>query len=379
MRIGIVSTFPPYRGGIAQFNAAMKSALEEAGHDVQAITWSRQYPSFLFPGKSQWEPGRGPNDLTCPALLDSLAPWSWRQTGRALATAGPTELLILPFWHSALAPALAGVAAEARKQGVSQVLGLMHNASSHDGNRRDRWLAAKFMRSCDQLVTLSASVGESLKPWASTSLFHPLYTHLDLGPSREIARERLGLDPDAHVHLFFGLIRPYKGLHVLLKALATLPPQHVLVVAGECYGSWAPYAQQIQKLGLASRVVLHLDFVQDEEVPLFLSACDDIVLPYTAASQSGVTALALHHEVKVIASDVGDLGDTILPELTGRLVPPSDPKELAKAMAQKWPEDKSATGHAFAEVKKRLSWSAWADQLMQQVASQEEATSPAVE
>lgn len=379
MRIGIVSTFPPYRGGIAQFNAAMKSALEEAGHDVQAITWSRQYPSFLFPGKSQWEPGRGPNDLTCPALLDSLAPWSWRQTGRALATAGPTELLILPFWHSALAPALAGVAAEARKQGVSQVLGLMHNASSHDGNRRDRWLAAKFMRSCDQLVTLSASVGESLKPWASTSLFHPLYTHLDLGPSREIARERLGLDPNAHVHLFFGLIRPYKGLHVLLKALATLPPQHVLVVAGECYGSWAPYAQQIQKLGLASRVVLHLDFVQDEEVPLFLSACDDIVLPYTAASQSGVTALALHHEVKVIASDVGDLGDTILPELTGRLVPPSDPKELAKAMAQKWPEDKSATGHAFAEVKKRLSWSAWADQLMQQVASQEEATSPAVE
>lgn len=379
MRIGIVSTFPPYRGGIAQFNAAMKSALEEAGHDVQAITWSRQYPSFLFPGKSQWEPGRGPNDLTCPALLDSLAPWSWRQTGRALATAGPTELLILPFWHSALAPALAGVAAEARKQGVSQVLGLMHNASSHDGNRRDRWLAAKFMRSCDQLVTLSASVGESLKPWASTSLFHPLYTHLDLGPSREIARERLGLDPNAHVHLFFGLIRPYKGLHVLLKALATLPPQHVLVVAGECYGSWAPYAQQIQNLGLASRVVLHLDFVQDEEVPLFLSACDDIVLPYTAASQSGVTALALHHEVKVIASDVGDLGDTILPELTGRLVPPSDPKELAKAMAQKWPEDKSATGHAFAEVKKRLSWSAWADQLMQQVASQEEATSPAVE
>ena len=181
------------------------------------------------------------------------------------------------------------------------------------------------------------------------------------------------------MHLFFGLIRPYKGLHVLLKALATLPPQHVLVVAGECYGSWAPYAQQIQKLGLASRVVLHLDFVQDEEVPLFLSACDDIVLPYTAASQSGVTALALHHEVKVIASDVGDLGDTILPELTGRLVPPSDPKELAKAMAQKWPEDKSATGHAFAEVKKRLSWSAWADQLMQQVASQEEATSPAIE
>jgi glycosyltransferase involved in cell wall biosynthesis len=376
MRIGIVSTFPPYRGGIAQFNAAMKSALEEAGHDVQAITWSRQYPSFLFPGKSQWEPGRGPNDLTCPALLDSLAPWSWRQTGRVLATAGPPEVLILPFWHSALAPALAGVAAEARKQGVTQVVGLMHNASSHDGSLKDRWLAGQFMRSCDKLVTLSASVGESLKPWTSTSLFHPLYTHLDLGPSREIARERLGLDPNAHAHLFFGLIRPYKGLHVLLQALATLPPKHILVVAGECYGSWAPYAQQIQKLGLASRVVLHLDFVQDEEVPLFLSACDDIVLPYTAASQSGVTALALHHEVKVIASDVGDLGDTILPEVTGRLVPPSDPKELARAMSQKWPEDESATRDAFAEVKKRLSWSAWADQLMQQVASQEEATSP---
>ena len=379
MRIGIVSTFPPYRGGIAQFNAAMKSALEGAGHDVQAITWSRQYPSLFFPGKSQWEPGKGPSDVACPALLDSLAPWSWRQTGRALANAGPPEVLILPFWHSALAPALAGVAKEARKQGVAQVVGLMHNASSHDGSLKDRWLAGQFMRSCDKLVTLSAAVGKSLKPWPSATLFHPLYTHLDRGPSKQIARERLGLDTNAHVHLFFGLIRPYKGLHVLLEALATLPPKHTLVVAGECYGSWAPYAQQIERLGLASRVRLHLDFVQDEEVPLFLSACDDIVLPYTAASQSGVTALALHHEVKVIASDVGDLGDTILPELTGRLVPPSDPKRLAKAMGQNWTKDESETTQAFAEVKKRLSWSAWADQLMQQVASPEEATSPADE
>jgi glycosyltransferase involved in cell wall biosynthesis len=171
------------------------------------------------------------------------------------------------------------------------------------------------------------------------------------------------------VHLFFGLIRPYKGLRVLLDALAKLPEEHTLVVAGECYGSWAPYQDQINALGLQDRVKIHNEFIDDDDVPLFFSAADFVVLPYVSASQSGVTALALHHSVKVIASDVGDLATTVVPELTGRLVPPSDATALAEAMDAPWTSQPADVQGAFEQVKKRLSWSAWAARLTQLVES----------
>lgn len=365
MRLGLASTFPPFRGGIAQFNAAAVRALKDRGHDVESVTWSRQYPGLLFPGTTQWEPGKGTADVDMPALLDSLYPASWSRTGRHLAER--CDVVVLPFWHAALAPALTGVAKSAKKHGVKHVMALMHNATSHDGKRMDRILVNRFLRQVDGVVTLSGPVSAALREWSPVTLFHPLYDHLPRGPRKEEARRQLGLSKDDVVHLFFGLIRPYKGLSVLLEAMKDLPEHHKLVVAGECYGSWEPYAEVIRKHGLESRVLIHNEFIEDDLVPIYFSAANTAVLPYTQASQSGVTALALHHEVRVVASDVGDLANTVVPELTGRLLPPGDVQALASALDQPWSAQPADVKGAFEQVKKRLSWSAWADQLTQQV------------
>lgn len=367
MRLGIASTFPPYRGGIAQFNAAMARALEAHGHQVECVTWKRQYPSMLFPGTSQWEPGATLEDARMPALLDSIQPLSWKETGRHLAHR--SEVVVLPFWHAALAPALTGVAHEARRHGVQKVYALMHNASSHDGRLWDHMLTKRFLKAVDGAITLSEPVSQTLYKWHPHTLFHPLYDQHSVAIRRDEARRKLELDRRAHVHLFFGLIRPYKGLSVLLKALTMLPENHVVVVAGECYGSWEPYAREISKLGLESRVRVHNQFIDDRDIPVFFAASDNLVLPYLQASQSGVTALALHHEKRVIASDVGDLSQTIVPELTGRLVPAGNADALSTAMSKPWMAQPKDVQDAFGQIKKRLSWSAWADQLTQQVES----------
>ena len=192
MRIGIASTFPPYRGGIAQFNDAMARALEQAGHEVHCATWSRQYPALLFPGKTQFEPGKSIADASMPATLDSIFPSSWKRVGREFGHHHHVDLLLLPFWHAALAPALTSVATQAKRQGVRQIVAVMHNANSHDGKAWESALTKRFLQACDRVVTLSGSVSAKLRPWKPTTLFHPLYEHFPKGPTHKEARRQLG-------------------------------------------------------------------------------------------------------------------------------------------------------------------------------------------
>ena len=370
MRIGIVSTFPPYRGGIAQFNDAMARALTQAGHEVHCATWSRQYPAFLFPGKTQFEPGKTIADARMRATLDSISPSTWKRVGRNFGNQHNVDMLLLPFWHAALAPALTSVAKHAKQHGVREVVAIMHNANSHDGKAWEAALTKRFLGACDRVVTLSSSVSAELQSWSPATLFHPLYEHFPAGPSPREARRQLGLSKGDVAHLFFGLIRPYKGLGVLIDALSQLPPHHKLLVAGECYENWSVYQAQIDEQGLQDRVQLHLEFIPDNLVPVFMQACDNVVLPYLDASQSGVTALALHHEKRVVASDVGDLGTGIVPNLTGRLVPPGQPAALAEALSAPWHAQPADQAMAFNTLKKKFSWSAWATQLTQLVQSE---------
>lgn len=369
MRLAIVSTFPPYRGGIATFNAAMARSLEEAGHEITCVTWSRQYPSRMFPGSSQFEPGNNLSDATMPATLDVLSPSSWRHVGRQMAD---MDVVVLPFWHAIHAPALAAVARHAKRAGARSVWALMHNANSHDGKSIHAWLTGRFLNRVDRIITLSRGVSEALAPRPTTTLFHPLMGGWGRGPGKSASRQRLSLPEHAKVHLFFGLIRPYKGLDILLQAMAELGPEHHVVIAGECYGSFAPYQTLIDNLKLEGRVHVFDHFIQGKDVPTYLDAADDMVLPYRTASQSGVTALALQHRIKVIASDVGDLGQTIIPELTGRLVPPLQPRALAEAMAEPWTAQEADVKAAFGQIEKRLSWSAWASLLLPQEARADE-------
>ena len=365
MRIAIPSTFAPFRGGISQFNEALKSALEAEGHEVVVLNWKRQYPTQLFPGKQQVD-----EELAAPyeAVMDSIDPRTWRKAGRALA-GRELDLVVVPFWHAALAPALAGTirALRAASGGdqVPRVVGLVHNAGSHDGAWWDERLTRHFLNRLDGAWTLSEEVTERLEELvpdlAVQTLFHPLYDHFPPLEDAATARAKLHLPVHAQVLLYFGLIRPYKGLDVLLDAFARLPsteerPVHLLV-AGECYGDWEPYAQRIAANPAAERIQTHERFISDREVGVFFGAADVVSLPYRRASQSGVTAVALHYGKPIVASDVGGLSEYILSGSTGELVEPNRPEALAaglmRALQRTYPDD------AFEQARERFSWGAF--------------------
>lgn len=364
MRLAIPSTFPPFRGGISQFNESLKSALESAGHEVIVVNWSRQYPNLLFPGKDQRDPEL---KRSYAERLDSLSPSTWKRVGKELADA-QLDVVLVPFWHAALSPALVGVIRSMRKSSTGtppRVIGLVHNAGSHDAAWWDARLTGRFLGQLDAAWTLSEEVAERLHELSPDlevhSLFHPLYDHFpDLEPSAE-AKQKLHLPESARVLLYFGLIRPYKGLEVLIEAFASMPsseeaPVHLLV-AGECYGDWRPYQRMIDESPAHDRIQTHERFISDQEVGLFFGAADAVVLPYRRASQSGVTAVALHYGKPIVASDVGGLAEYIQAGQTGELTFPNDPTQLVAALKRAlnthYPEA------AFAAARKRFSWDAF--------------------
>lgn len=360
MDIGLASTFPPYRGGISAFNEQLVQAFEAAGHGVRGVNWSRQYPRLLFPGSSQIQPHSHLSDSSFPTLLDSINPRSWRRTGEALTAEGRLDVLVLPFWHAFVAPALAGVARAARPN-THRMVGLMHNAGSHDGPAFAEKLTARFVHRLDEAWTLSEEVADrlqSIRPSLSTKvLFHPLYDHFPPLPSRAEARNKLGIPPNAKCLLFFGLIRPYKGLKGLLEVwpkLAQDRPDVHLIVAGECYGDWTPYEALIEASGYGNRVHRHLHFVPDAEVGVFFGAADCVTLPYERASQSGVTAMALHYGVPTVCSDVGGLSEYVLPGQTGELAPAGSSEDLRAAILRCLEESYPLEG--FEEMRQRYSW-----------------------
>ena len=370
MRIGIVSTFPPYRGGIAQFNDAMARALTQAGHEVHCATWSRQYPAFLFPGKTQFEPGKSIADASMPATLDSISPIfleaGWTEF-RETAQRGHAAASLLARGLGA-SPHFCGQARQTTRRPTSG----RHHAQRQFARRQSLGSCAdqaisRSMRPCGHVEQFCERQAQIMEPCDPVS---PLVRAFSHRPQPREARRQLGLSKGDVAHLFFGLIRPYKGLGVLIDALSHLPSHHKLLVAGECYENWSVYQAQIDEHGLQDRVQLHLEFIPDNLVPVFMQACDNVVLPYLDASQSGVTALALHHERRVVASDVGDLGTSIVPNLTGRLVPPDQPAALAEALSAPWHAQPADQAMAFKALKEKFSWSAWATQLTQLVQSE---------
>ena len=370
MKIAIASTFHPYRGGIAQFNDAMATALKTKGHTVNCFNWSRQYPSLLFPGVAQTKSGTSTPPRSSSAPLDSISPNSWRKTAKVILAEGDIDLVILPFWHSALAPALRGVAKSIKRLAPdTKVITIMHNATSHDGKASDKWLTRRFLKRVDSVITLSDSVTQEVEVLAPslpiTTLFHPLYNDLSEEIDKNIAREKLGIPIKAkNVVLFFGLIRPYKGLDILLEAANSFCKDTHLIVAGECYGPWNKYEKLISENISQDRIHVFNKFIPDEELGTYFGAADLVALPYLSASQSGVTATAIHYNLPIIASNVGDLSGSILENKTGTLVKAGDATELSEAIKLWFNEKHEGLEEAYAELKAAKSWEEFASQIL---------------
>ena len=371
MRIALLGPFHPWRGGIAQYLGLLGEALA-ARADVRGVTFTRQYPDLLFPGGSQRDPGATPPSFPVEALVDSVSPWSWRRAARALERFAP-GLVVLKWWLPFFAPAFASSVGPLRRRGTRVVL-VCDNLVPHERRPGDLALTRWMLRNSDGYLLMSDSVArdlDRLKPGAPRrQALHPLYAQFDRGRStRATARERLGLPADAEVVLFFGYIRRYKGLDVLLEAWPTVRarrPAARLVAAGEIFEDPAPYRAQAEQAGSDGSVTLIGRYVPDDEVEALFKAADVVVLPYRSATQSGVTHVAYALGVPVITTDVGGLAETVRPGETGLVVPPGDPASLADAIARFFAE---GLGPGFREgvgaLQREHSWDRLADAVIE--------------
>ena len=345
MRISLIGPVYPYRGGIAHHTMLLAQHLGDR-HAVQVISFRRQYPRWLFGGRSDRDPSLRPLRADAEYLLDPLDPITWWKVARRVATWRP-DALILPWWVTFWSPAWLALSYLVHRWTDARVLFVCHNVLPHEGNAIDRVLARSVLSQGDAILVQSqqglALARELVPNRLSAWVPHPSYAELGVRENDEAnqlsqaaAQVELGLNlpPGQPVLLHFGFIRPYKGLAVLLDAMPLIQtemPVHLLV-AGEVWGSKAEYDAQIARLHIDEQVTFVDRYVPDEELASYFRAADVAVLPYLSATQSGVVQLAFGFGLPVIASNVGGLPDVIRQGETGLLVPPGDPSALAQAV-----------------------------------------------
>ena len=367
MKIAILSCFYPYRGGISQFNACLYGELSR-NHDVKAFNFSRQYPEFLFPGKTQFvteDDEAVPVEST--SLLDTANPFTYIKTYRAIREWKP-DVLIVRYWMSYFAPSLGYITRKMKKH--CKVISILDNVIPHEQRFFDTPLTKYFLKGSTGCVTLCEAVSEDLlkmKPDARyTVIQHPLYSHFGRKKPREDAERKLGLKSGKKNILFFGLIRKYKGLDILLEAFEKLPDDYQLIIAGEPYGSFEPYQKIIDRLPGKERIVKVLKYIKDSEVSDYFSAADLAVLPYRSATQSGISSVSYHFEVPMIVTDVGGLKETIGDRGTGLVSEHGTPEAIASEIERYFADPQIAEDciRNIRSEKERLSWSGFADRLI---------------
>ena len=364
MKIVILGTAYPYRGGLAAFNERLASQFLKEGHEVKVLTFTLQYPSFLFPGKTQYSSEKAPDGLRIRRVLNSCNPLNWIRVGRQLKKEAP-DMLISCYWMSFMAPAFGTVCRIARKNKHTRCIALVHNMLPHEPSLMDKLFSPYYVRSQQGFVALSESVVkdiEKLDKNASPKTFspHPIYDHYGNRMPKQDACAALGIDPEEHYLLFFGLVRAYKGLDWLIEAMGLLKeagkPLPTLIIAGEFYEDEEKYRQQISLRGLDKYVIVKNEFVPDADLPKYFGAADLIVQPYKSATQSGVTQVAFHFEKPMLVTNVGGLGEIVHDGKMGYAVDPN-PQAIADAIADYFENDRQAAFTAYLQVeKKKYDW-----------------------
>jgi glycosyltransferase involved in cell wall biosynthesis len=336
MKIVLLGAAYPYRGGIAHFTETLYRRLVARGNDVRVVTFTRQYPSFLFPGTSQLESVEDP--IPTVRLLDTIAPHTWWRTARFIAEERP-DLLLVRYWMPFFAPSLGTVCRIARKRGV-RTAALLDNVIPHEARPGDHALTRYFLRQAGSFIVLSETVERDLRTFRPDApclrLYHPVYDLFGPPMDRAVSRRDLDLGHEENVLLFFGAIRSYKGLDTLLEALpiARRDVPLTLVVAGEFYGDEERYRERIRSLGIEDAVRLSGRYVPTSDVPAYFAAANVVVQPYVTATQSGVAQVAYHFGRPLIVTDVGGLGEVVPDGVAGLVVPPEDPPALARAIVR---------------------------------------------
>lgn len=364
LKVAQLSTFYPFRGGIAQFNAALYRALEKQVDEIRAFNFSRQYPNILFPGKTQYVTETDIADkIEASPVLDTINPLSYYGAARKVKTYAP-DLFITQFWMPFFAPSLGTVARLLKCKKIA----FLHNVIPHEKRPGDMALIKYFVNSYDGFISLSKEVqGDllSIKPDANHRFhLHPFYNHFPPGMAKSEARKQLGIPPEKKVLLYFGFIRDYKGLDLLIESMKHLNDEYVLLIAGEPYGSYDKYRDLIQNEGVEGKVKEYVRYIDDGEVPLFYSAADVCMLTYKSATQSGVVSIAYNYELPVIVTDVGGLKETVAPYGSGTVVQNPNVGEIVKGIKGFFEQDYDSYLQGIALVKQKSSWESLADTVL---------------
>ncbi len=366
MKIVVLGPAHPYRGGLASIMETMAREYMRRGHEVAIYTFRVQYPSLLFPGKSQYVDAPAPDDLRIERVVNTVNPLNWIAVGRRLRRERP-DMVLMKYWTPFMAPCFGAIARIARGNGVTRVICQIDNVEPHEHHIVDRPFNRYFLGAVDGFVYMSEQVHGELKAYTSAPMLfspHPMFENFGEAVDRAEACRRLGLDPDIRYMLFFGLIRDYKGLDLLLRAWASARPEgYRLIVAGEFYASREKYVSLIDESGLRDEVALHDRFIPDEEVRYYFSAADCLVLPYRSATQSGVTQIAYNFSLPMIVTDVGGLPEIVPDGRTGLVCAPTA-EGIADALRRvREVGTLRRLRDNFAEERKRFSWGAMCDRL----------------
>lgn len=363
-KIYILSPAHPLRGGIAASSERLAQALQEAGHEVEMISFSLQYPNFLFPGKTQFTDDPAPANLKIRTLLHSINPLNWWSVGQLLRRELP-DLIIVRYWLPFMGPSLGTVLRIAKWNKHTKVIALTDNIIPHEKRPGDRLFTQYFVKAIDGFISMSASVAKGIRTFTAAKpiqeTVHPIYDNYGVLVSRAEALTKLNLPKGGRYLLFFGFIRAYKGLDLLLKAFAKSEVRKLglkLIVAGEFYSNEEEYQQLIDELGIREDLILHTHFISNDEVKYYFGAADLLVQPYRTATQSGISQMAYHFEKPMIVTKVGGLPE-IVPDGEAGYVVEVDEDAIAAGIVRFFEEEKvEEMTKVMMERKALFSWAA---------------------
>lgn len=336
-KIVIIGPGHPLRGGLATFNQRLAKEFIQSGDDCSIYSFSLQYPSFLFPGKTQYSDEPAPEGIKIFSVINSVNPLNWIKIGNRLRKEKP-DLIVVRYWLPFMGPALGTILRRVRKNKHTRIICLADNIIPHEKRPGDTIFTRYFIKSCDAFITMSKKVLNDLRKFDKEKpvqlVQHPLYDNFGEIISKELARTHLSLINEQKLILFFGFIRNYKGLDILLRAMADERIKQSgikLMVAGEFYENEKKYAELIEQLGIKDQLILRTYFIPDSEVRYYLCAADAVIQPYRNATQSGVTPLAYHFEKPMVVTNVGGLPSLVPHEKVGLVAEP-DPVSIADAI-----------------------------------------------
>ena len=365
LKIFIVGPAFPLRGGPAQFNENLCAELIRTGHDAQIISYSLQYPNFLFPGSSQFEKsGSAPAGIKIHTLINSVNPFNWIKVARFIKKQQP-DFILFRYWLPFFGPALGTIGRLVRSK-KTKVLALTDNIIPHEKRPGDKPFTSYFVKSCDGFIAMSKTVLNDISKFSGNPHKayspHPMYETYGPAVTMQEARTRLGLNQDDKIILFFGLIRHYKGLDLLMEAMADpeIKKKNIkLLIAGEFYEDKQPYLDLIQKHSLQGQVILHDKFIANEDVRYYFCACNLVAQTYRNATNSGVTMVGYFYEKPMLVTNVGGLAEIVPDEKCGYVVEASIPG-ISKKIIDYFALDKEQafTQNVIVE-KKKYEWPAF--------------------